>query len=207
MMNAKGSIPAGELSQRLLQADPTAPFGVRLDPNAVEMNFATNWNAKSVVLVEASDLVRVEESRRSGTHARRRRRCARARCATPTPWWDNCSPTSTSPGMRSSWSGPRRIGPTVGLLRSRSTRPAWRPGCCDRERRSAPGSCRSWTWHRRCSSWPASRYRAPCGAGRWQWPMQRPMSRRGNDSWSTRIARPSSATASWRRSHRCSSRC
>jgi hypothetical protein len=60
LMNADGTVPAGEVSKALLQDDPDAAFGVRLDVDAVSSAFAEVWRPKSVVLVEASDLVRAD---------------------------------------------------------------------------------------------------------------------------------------------------
>ena len=63
LMGADGTVPAGELSPRLLAVHADAPFGVQLDLNAVEMAFAVAWIPRSVVMVEASDLVRAAEYR------------------------------------------------------------------------------------------------------------------------------------------------
>jgi hypothetical protein len=63
LMDGAGTVPSGDVTRKLLMADPAAPFGVRLDPGAVENAFAREWQPRSVVLVEASDLVRVDEYR------------------------------------------------------------------------------------------------------------------------------------------------
>jgi hypothetical protein len=60
LMGADGTVPAGEVSDRLLQRAPSAPFGVRLDVDAVVHAFRSTWTDRSVVLVEASDLVRAD---------------------------------------------------------------------------------------------------------------------------------------------------
>src|SRR5262249_23572610 len=60
LMDADGRVPAGSVSKALLEDDPEAAFGVRLDVDAVNAAFADVWRSKSVVLVEASDLVRAD---------------------------------------------------------------------------------------------------------------------------------------------------
>lgn len=60
LMGADGTVPAGEVSAQLLQRDPAAPYGVRLDAAAVVHAFTDVWGDHSVVLVEASDLVRAD---------------------------------------------------------------------------------------------------------------------------------------------------
>ena len=64
-MGVDGTVPAGSVSDRLLRRDPDAPFGVRLDQEAVVDAFRRAWTDRAVVLVEASDLVR------AGTYAGR----------------------------------------------------------------------------------------------------------------------------------------
>ena len=61
LMNADGTLPAGAVGPELLRKDPAAPYGVRLDVNAVDRAFRRVWNPKSVVLVEASDLLRADQ--------------------------------------------------------------------------------------------------------------------------------------------------
>jgi len=60
LMGADGTVPGGEVSDRLLRRDPNAPFGVRMDQEAVVHAFRSAWTDRSVVLVEASDLVRAD---------------------------------------------------------------------------------------------------------------------------------------------------
>ncbi len=60
LMGADGTVPGGSVSDGLLQRDPGAPFGVRLDQDAVVDAFRAAWTDRSVVLVEASDLVRAD---------------------------------------------------------------------------------------------------------------------------------------------------
>jgi hypothetical protein len=50
------------VSSSLLMRDPAAPSGERLDPVAVDRQFTQLWTSHSVVLVEASDLVRAHAS-------------------------------------------------------------------------------------------------------------------------------------------------
>lgn len=60
LMTAQGVVPAGRASGDLLRDDPDAPFGVRYDNDAVTAAFREVWGRDSVVLVEASDLVRAD---------------------------------------------------------------------------------------------------------------------------------------------------
>lgn len=62
----RGVVPGGDLSKGLLLDDPSAPFGVRLDPEKVTDAFQAAWEAGdpgqggrgTFVVVEASDLAR-----------------------------------------------------------------------------------------------------------------------------------------------------
>ncbi len=80
LADANGIVPEGKVDSSLLERDPTAPFGVRLDPDRVLAAFDRTWKAQSsrraVVLVEASDLLRMRAVR-----AVPRRECARSRCS------------------------------------------------------------------------------------------------------------------------------
>lgn len=60
LVGSNGVIPAGSVSTDLLQTDRNAPFAERLDPNKVLAAFTSAWRDHSVVLVEASDLARVD---------------------------------------------------------------------------------------------------------------------------------------------------
>lgn len=67
LADADGVVPGGHLGKDLLVADPSQPFGLRLDVDVVEERFASEWRAASpggergggVVLVEASDNARL----------------------------------------------------------------------------------------------------------------------------------------------------
>ncbi|MBI2168302.1 MAG: hypothetical protein HYU28_02205 [Actinobacteria bacterium] len=65
LMDFEGRVPGGRVDRGLLVRDDGSPFGVRLDAEAVEHTFEAEWAAqeRSVVLVEASDLVRAEAYR------------------------------------------------------------------------------------------------------------------------------------------------
>jgi hypothetical protein len=63
LMGADGTVPEGRVSKDLLEDDADAAFGVRLDNDAVADAFDAVWQAKAVVLVEASDLVRADAYR------------------------------------------------------------------------------------------------------------------------------------------------
>ncbi|MET0627773.1 MAG: hypothetical protein ABW033_04890, partial [Acidimicrobiia bacterium] len=60
LMTPAGRVPDGQVDADLLQRDTTAPFGVRLDQDAVLGRFTSSFTDRSVVLVEGSDLVRAE---------------------------------------------------------------------------------------------------------------------------------------------------
>lgn len=62
LADADGAVPLGEVGAVLLQADPEAPLGVRLDPAAVAGAFDDLATA-DVVLVELSDLARADAFR------------------------------------------------------------------------------------------------------------------------------------------------
>jgi hypothetical protein len=62
-IDGDGVVPAGALGDDLLEDDPSAPFGRRLDPDAVVARFEEAWSAPAgraggLVVVEASDLAR-----------------------------------------------------------------------------------------------------------------------------------------------------
>lgn len=60
LMGSDGIVPGGDVGRDLLQDDPDAPFGRRLDPAKVQEAFRQSWDGpdRKVVLVEASDLAR-----------------------------------------------------------------------------------------------------------------------------------------------------
>ena len=55
-----GAVPGGRVAGDLLVGDPDAPFGTWLDEDAVLAAFTEAWRDRSVVVVEASDLVRAD---------------------------------------------------------------------------------------------------------------------------------------------------
>jgi hypothetical protein len=69
LMGADGIVPGGRVGRELLQEDPLAPFGRRLDQGAVVEAFAEAWGSgpRRVVLVEASDLSRAAAYRPRAT--------------------------------------------------------------------------------------------------------------------------------------------
>jgi len=73
LMGSDGVVPAGQVGPELLVEDAGAPFGLRLDNNAVAAAFSEVWNSGAVVLVEASDLVREDEYRSFATSDERPR--------------------------------------------------------------------------------------------------------------------------------------
>jgi hypothetical protein len=63
LVDARGRLPAGRVDDTLLGRDPTAPYGLRLDRDAVTRAFDRAFVDRSVVLVEGSDLVRADAYR------------------------------------------------------------------------------------------------------------------------------------------------
>jgi hypothetical protein len=61
LATADGVTPAGDVGDDLLMTDPAAPFGVRTDPGAYLAAFRRVWTGRTVVLVEDSDLVRLND--------------------------------------------------------------------------------------------------------------------------------------------------
>ena len=65
LTDSNGLVPDGDVASSLLERDPAAAYGVRLDPDQVMAAFDRSWNRapeRSVVMVEDSDLVRLQAS-------------------------------------------------------------------------------------------------------------------------------------------------
>ena len=73
LMNERGTVNGGQVDRDLLVPDPDAPFGLRLDNDAVVAAFQDAWQDKSVVMVEASDLLRAVASRPPSVEAQDRK--------------------------------------------------------------------------------------------------------------------------------------
>ncbi len=73
LMGSDGLVPGGRVGDDLLEPDPEAPFGHRLDVQEVVAAFDEAWVDRSVVLVEASDLARADTYRALATPAPRAR--------------------------------------------------------------------------------------------------------------------------------------
>ncbi|MHB1139716.1 MAG: hypothetical protein ACYC2O_12230, partial [Microthrixaceae bacterium] len=71
LMDGDGLVERGRVGRTLLESDPSAPFGTRLDTAEVEAAFEEFWDPNSVVLVEASDMVRMEDASGLTTEAQR----------------------------------------------------------------------------------------------------------------------------------------
>lgn len=71
LMSSTGVVPQGRVAPELLEAQPSAPFGLRYDNRKVVAAFDDVWRPRSVVLVEASDLVRMDAYRRYATSDQR----------------------------------------------------------------------------------------------------------------------------------------
>ena len=72
LMNERGTVNGGQVDRELLVPDPDAPFGLRLDNDAAVAAFQDAWQDKSVVMVEASDLLRAVASRPPSVEAQDR---------------------------------------------------------------------------------------------------------------------------------------
>lgn len=60
VVDEEGRVPYGSVASTLLQRDPTSPFGVRMDEKATARAVRAAWRGADVVLLEMSDLERVE---------------------------------------------------------------------------------------------------------------------------------------------------
>ena len=73
LMGSDGRVPEGAVGPELLAPDPESPFGLRYDNAAVLRAFRDTWKDQSIVLVEASDLVREDAYRQFATPYQRDR--------------------------------------------------------------------------------------------------------------------------------------
>jgi hypothetical protein len=138
LADADGAVPGGMVADDLLERDASSPGGVRLDEDAVVEAFGEAWGAEqAVVLVEASDLVRVDALKPETTLGQTEQQRAAALEATDQmvgrlleqvdperdavlvvgPWHRNPAPHLTVAALRAP-------GVEPGLLESASTRRA-----------------------------------------------------------------------------------
>lgn len=73
LMDSEGLVPGGRVGDDLLEPDPEAPYGRRLDEQEVVAAFDEAWVDRAVVLVEASDLARADTYRPLATSEQRTR--------------------------------------------------------------------------------------------------------------------------------------
>ncbi len=78
LMTSAGKVPGGRVDRGLLEPAPEAPFGLRLDPDAVLDAFRASWRGRAVVLVEGSDLLRADLAARYASDDQRVKIRARA---------------------------------------------------------------------------------------------------------------------------------
>ncbi len=71
LMTTDGQVPLGRVDRGLVVDDATAATGTRLDSDVVEESFEAAWGGRAAVLVEASDLVRVNATASSATARQR----------------------------------------------------------------------------------------------------------------------------------------
>lgn len=69
LMDGRGVVEQGRVGRTLLEDDPAAPFGTRFDNPEVAAAFSEFWKPNSVVLVEASDMVRQQDAKMLSTDA------------------------------------------------------------------------------------------------------------------------------------------
>ncbi|MGH9040958.1 MAG: hypothetical protein ACRDZ3_12070, partial [Acidimicrobiia bacterium] len=74
LMGPDGTVAGGRVDAGLLRADTRAPWGHRLDIDAVASAFDAAWRDRSVVLVEASDLARADADAELAMPGENRRR-------------------------------------------------------------------------------------------------------------------------------------
>ena len=72
LMGRDGTVPDGSVGPELLREDPLAPFGKRYDNTVVADAAQQAWVDQSVLLVEASDLVRADLYREEASDGQRR---------------------------------------------------------------------------------------------------------------------------------------
>lgn len=63
LMDGNGLVSHGRVGRTLLEADSAAPYGTRYDNAEVAEAFGEFWEPDSVVMVEASDMVRFEDAK------------------------------------------------------------------------------------------------------------------------------------------------
>jgi hypothetical protein len=137
LADESGVTPAGAVSRDLLMEDPTSPFGLRYDPDAVLRAFDGLWPAAGVVMVEGSDLARVDRYRTNATPAQQVRLRNAALVRTDQLVGQLLervdlakdailvvAPYHSSAGVHLTVTGVHAPGVTPGLLRSASTRRA-----------------------------------------------------------------------------------
>ena len=73
LVDRAGVVPDGNVSRALIEEDPLAPFGVHYDEAAVVSSFERVWAKGGVVMVEGSDLARVDRYRLNATPAQQAR--------------------------------------------------------------------------------------------------------------------------------------
>ena len=79
LMDSRGLVEGGRVAEDLLEPDPDAPFGLRLDQDEVTAAFEDAWGAeRAAVLVEASDMVRADTYRTLATADQRSQQHRRA---------------------------------------------------------------------------------------------------------------------------------
>jgi hypothetical protein len=136
-----GALPGGDVSRGLLRPDPDGAFGISLDPDATLSAFRAAWagpaDRRAVVLLEASDLARVNAYRAhtTETHFRAMFRSALERAdalvgrvlAEVDPGHDAVvvvAPSDPGDGVHLTVAALRAPGVAPGLLSSASTRRA-----------------------------------------------------------------------------------
>jgi hypothetical protein len=135
LVDEHGVVPDGAVSRALIEEDPLSPFGVHYDLDAVVAAFGRVWDHGGVVMVEGSDLARVDRYRPMATSAQQARLRAEALRSTDelvrrllehVDLAEDAvlvvGPYHSSAGSHLTVAGLHAPGVTPGLLRSATTR-------------------------------------------------------------------------------------
>ena len=155
LMDGEGVVPAGAVGSGLLEEHATAPFGLRYDNDAVVAAFREAWEPRSVVLVEASDLVRADAFGLIATPEQAAVALRDAVRRTDELVGDLLAEVDLRRDAVMLVSPTARAAPCS--ARPRCTPPVFRPGCSRRRAPAGPGSCCSAMSRRPSSRWWVSR--------------------------------------------------
>jgi hypothetical protein len=128
LIDGRGTVPAGAVSDALLEHWPEAPFGVRFDQAAVVAAFEEAWAAGGVVLVEGSDLARADRYLRvtaSDHRAEVRREALRATDALVAELLESVEPERDAVLVVAPYHADGTVHLTVAGMRGPGVEPGW----------------------------------------------------------------------------------